>query len=254
MKNFVSIDTIVSGVLLDINDEDHKKYYTRAAQWSLDAFRRLNVNHSSAYLERKVTLNPDNYYFDIPPDLVKLLSVGIYRHGEFWAFTKKPDMSLLPSDLEDDIYVPDNSENRQIPERGHRFGKSSSNVFGYYIEDSEHCRVFVRSSRYLKSRDITIDTTSNILDKVIIRYKTTGINCDKEICVPIEMQDLITTMVAYKFAMRNIPFKMTADEKDRYERMIESLQEEYEALMYEPHNFWEVKDAIFGSQNITARR
>lgn len=252
MKNFVSINTVVSRILLEIGDEENKRYYIRSAQWALDTFRRINVHESPFYLERKATLDPDLFSFDMPKDMVKLLSVGIYKNGEFFPFTKKPDLSLLPEDMEDNIYVPHDSEGVKIPERGGKFGKRTSNVFGYYVEDPEHCRVFVRSSVYTSQG--TVDNTSDVLDKVIIRYKTTGLDCSGDICVPTEAQDLIVAMVVYKFALKNIPFQQTADNKDRLEREIESLQENYETLLYEPHNFWEVKDTIFGSQNATARR
>jgi len=253
-NTFVSIETVVARILMEIGDDEHKRYYTRAAQWALDIFRRINMHVSPFYVERKATLDADNYFFNYPQDLVKLLTVGIYRRGEFWPFTKKPDMSLLPVDMEDEIYEPHDSENADIVDKGYGFGTNSSNSFGYYVEDPEQCRVFVRNSRYVTNTGTYIDTTENILDKVIIRYKTTGIDCSGDICVPTEAQDLIVKMVVYEFALKNIPFQTTADNKDRLERQINSLQENYEALMYEPHNFWEVKDAIFTSQNATARR
>lgn len=252
MKNFVSIETVISRILLEIGDEDHKRYYVRAAQWALDVFRRLNVSYSPFYIERKATL--DNIYsFDIPKDSVKILSVGVYRNGEFWPFTKKPDMSLMPPDIEDNIYVPDDSEGRSILQKGGKYGRNPGN-FGYWMEDPEHCRVFVRNFRFSNADGATVDNTSNISDKVIVRYKTTGIDCQGEICVPTEMQDLVVETVNYKFAQKGIPSRYSADTLDRMERTVSSLQEEYEALMYEPHNFWEVRDAIFGSLNTTARR
>jgi hypothetical protein len=61
-------------------------------------------------------------------------------------------------------------------------------------------------------------------------------------------------MVVYKFALKSIPTRISADERDRYERELNAMQDQYEALMYEPHNFWEVKDTVFGSSNNTARR
>ena len=254
MKNFVSIDTIVARILMEIGDDEHKRYYTRAAQWALDTYRRINVHRSSFYLERKATLDENLYSFEIPKDSVKILAVGVYKQGQFWPFTKKPDMSLLPMDMEDEIYSPHDSEGKNIAIPGYRFGAGSKNSFGYWVEDPEQCRVFVRNSTFISRENSLVDTTSNILDKVIFRYKTTGIDCGTEICVPTETQDLIVSMVVYKFALKNIPFQQTADNKDRLEREINSLQEDYEALLYEPHNFWEVKDSIFGSQNATARR
>jgi len=252
MSKFVTIDTIVSRVLLEIGDENNRRYYLRAAQWALDAFRRINVNHSPFYLERKITLDPMLYYAEYPKDLVKLLSVGVYRNGEFWSFTRKPDMSIFPLDAEDNIHEPDQTESQTIPMTGGKFGRSGSNI-GYYVEDPEQGRFFVRNFRK-DAQGSPMDTTSNILDKVIIRYKTTGVDCNGDICVPTEAQDLIVSMVYYKFIQKSIPMRVTADVLDRTERELNSLQEEYEALMYEPHNFWEYKDAIFRSLNSTARR
>lgn len=252
MSNFVSIDTIISRILLDIGDEENNRYKIRAMQWALDAYRRVNVHKSSFYLERKATLD-DIYSVDIPQDSVKVLSVGIYRNGEFWPFTKKPDMSLMPVDIEDGIHEPDISEGKEILTRGGKFGRGIKN-FGYWVEDPEHCRIFVRNFRFDSTSNNWIDNSSNLLNKVVIRYKTNGINCGGEVCVPSEAQDLVVSMVVYKFAMRGIPARMTADERDRYERELNAMQEDYEALVYEPHNFWEVKDAVFGSLNSTARR
>jgi len=251
MTNFVSIDTIISRILVDIGDEENQRYAIRAGQWALDVYRRINVNLSSFYLERKVTLDAI-YSAPIPKDCIKLLSVGIYRHGEFWPFTKKPDLSLMPVDIEDGIYESHASEGKDIPIRGGKFGRSSSNA-GYWVEDPENCRFFVRNWRYLNN-GTSLETTQDIADKVIIRYKTTGIDCGNDVLVPSEAQDLIVSMVVYRFAMKNIPNRLTADEKNRYEREVAQHQEDYEALLYEPHNFWEVKDAVFGTYNSTARR
>jgi hypothetical protein len=252
MSNFISIDTIVSLILLEIGDEENSRYAIRAGQWALNAYRDINMHESPFYLERKVTLD-SIYSADIPKDCVKMLSVGVYRHGEFWAFTKKPDLSLLPADIEDGIYVSSDTESKDIQTRGGKFGRGSSN-FGYWAEDPEHCRFFVRNFRFDSQEGAVLDNTSSIFDKVIIRYKTTGINCGTDICVPAETQDLLVAMVVYKFAMKNIPFKMSADERDRYERDLNAKQDKYETLMYEPHNFWELKDTVFGSSNNTARR
>ena len=121
------------------------------------------------------------------------------------------------------------------------------------MEDPENCRFFVRNWRYMND-GTSFENTSDIVDKVIIRYKTTGINCGNDIMVPSEMQDLIVAKVVYKFAVKNIPVKLNSFALNAMEREVDRLQEEYETLMYEPHNFWEVKDTIFSTQNSTARR
>jgi len=252
-NNFVTLDHVVAKVLLEIGDEENRRYYVRAAQWSLDFFRRINMSYSPFYLERKVTVNQDLYYFDTPNDSVKILSVGIYRNGEFWPFTKKPDLSILPVDVEDGIYESDTMDGVSIPDKGHTFGFNGANI-GYWKEDTENCRVFVRNYRYSSTVNGYEDYTSAITDKVIVRYKTTGLDCSGDICIPVEADELIAQYVYYKFMRKNIPVQVTADEKDRQERIVNSLQEDYETLKYEPHNFWEVRDMLFGSLNSTARR
>ena len=70
MNNFVDIETVIARILLEIGDEEHKRYYTRAAQWALDAFRRKNVHESPFYLERQVSLDAGLYYFISPVEMV----------------------------------------------------------------------------------------------------------------------------------------------------------------------------------------
>ena len=250
MSSFVPMESIVSRILIELDDAESRKYYIRALTWAFDVFRRINMSFSPFYLERKVVLNDINA-FDTPKESVKIIAVGVYRNGEFWPFTQKPDMSLLPVDYEDGIHESDDTENVGIVHPGGKFGRGVRN-FGYWVEDKENCRVFVRNFRTIDKA--VEDVTNNVKTKVVIRFKTNGLDCSKDCIVPEEAEDLIVSSVVYKFAMKNIPFRMTADEKDRFERELASIQESYETLMYEPHNFWEIKDAIYGSGNTTARR
>lgn len=244
------MESVVSRILLDIDDAESRKYYLKVMNTAFNTFRTINVNISSTYLERKVTLNEINA-FDTPKESVKIAAVGVYRNGEFCGFTQKPNMSLLPVDIEDGIHESDDSENVAIPHRGGKFGSGSKN-FGYWREDPEECRVFVRNFRTIDQA--VEDVTNNIKTKVIVRFKTDGLNCSAECMVPKTMEDLIVASVEYEFAMKNIPFRMTADEKDRYERKLAAAQDSYEALEYENFSFWDIEDAIYGSSNATARR
>jgi len=252
-KKFITIENIVNSVLMEIGDEDNKRYYVRASQWVIDIFRDINLNYTPFYYERKVTLDNDIYAGEYPKDLVKLLSVGVYSNGEFFPFTKRPDMSLLPLDAEDDIYEEDDADLVDIPQKGAGFGYRGANI-GYWTDDPENCRFFVRNYKWNSINAAYADTSSDVITKVIIRYKSDGIECQSDLCVPIEAKALIVGMVYYKFMRKNIPIQVSADEKDRQERVINTLQEKYESMMYEPQNFWEAKDSVYSSLNLTARR
>lgn len=252
-KNFVTLENVVNTVLMEIGDEDNRRYFIKASQWVIDVFRDINIGYSPFYYERKVTLDNDIYAGDYPKDLVKLLSVGVYYNGEFFPFTRRPDMALLPPDASDNMYTENESDSADIPEKGVDFGYRGANI-GYWTNDPENCRFFVKNYRWNTSNSSYSDTTSDVVTKVIIRYKSDGIECQDDLCIPVEAKALIVGMVYYKFMRKNIPVRVSADEKDRQERIINTLQEKYESMMYEPHNFWEVRDSIYSSLNTTARR
>lgn len=252
-KKFVTIDNVVASILMEIGDEDNRRYLTRATQWAIDAYRDINLHHAPFYYERRVSLDTDIFAGDYPQDLVKLLSVGVYRQGEFFPFTKKPDMSLQPADAVDHMYVADANDFTEIPEKGAGFGYRGANI-GYWTDEPEHCRFLVKNYRWNTSNLSYTDTTSDIATNVIIRYKSDGIDCASDICIPIEAKQLIVQYVYLKFMRKNIPVQVTIDERDRTERQVNALQDKYEAMMYEPHNFWEVRDSVYSSLNSTARR
>ena len=174
------MESLTSAILMEIGDEENRRYYTKAAQWAIDAFRDLNIGYSPFYYERKVTLDPSLYTGDYPNDLVKLLSVGIYLNGEFWPFTEKPNMAMMPPDAEDNIYVGNTNETSDVPEKGYTFGYNGSNI-GYWANDPENCRFIVKNFKWNTNNGSYLDTTSDIVTKVVIRYKTTGIDCGKDL-------------------------------------------------------------------------
>lgn len=247
------MDEIVSEILLDMGDDANKKYYTRAYQWALNFFREINVNYSSLYKESYVTLN-SIHAGEYPEDLVKLMSVGIYLNGEFWSFTKKSDLSILATG-ENGAYDIEKREGVNIPSKGHRFGRNAHNI-AYWQEDEENCRFFVRSFAYNNEYKYWDDNTHKFKREksVVIRYKTTGLNCDSDICLPFEVKDYVVSAVVYKLMLRRIPIKWEIDEKNRQLAEVGRHEMNYQRLIYEPHNFWEVKDAIFTTLNTTARR
>jgi hypothetical protein len=151
------------------------------------------------------------------------------------------------------LFDMDETDTLTIPERGGKMGYNGSNI-GYWREDRENCRFFVRNYAYLQSSGLVQDTTSDLVTKVVIRYKSNGLDCSKDLCVPVEAKDLLVALVYYKFICKNIPVQVTADGKDRQERLVNTLQDKYQSLLYEPKDFWEIKDAIYGSLNATARR
>lgn len=251
-KNFISMDNVVSGILLEIGDEKNRQYFTRAYQWALDEYRSLSVHQSPFYLERRVQLD-DIYSTPYPDRMVELLSVGVYLNGEFWPFTRKPNMSLRPLDEEDEIYEEEGNEIVDIPSRGFGFADKGSNI-GYFQEDPEGCRIFVRNYRFDKTNNMFVDNTSRLSGKVIVRYKTDGLTPGEDMCIPYEYRELIIALVTFRFMRKNIPVQYTNYEKDLQRQMIDVKQEEFNELTVGIKNFWEVKDAIYGSLNTTARR
>lgn len=254
-NGFVTLANLVSEVLLGIGDENHKRYEIRATQWILNTIRRVHVNVSPYYKEERMMFsNEDISTIDYPNDSVKILSVGIYRNDEFWPFTKKQNMSTLTSGGDGSEFDQDANEGLPVPQRGMVYGERGSNI-GYWMDDQQHCRIMVRLfSRYASSTGY-LDVTSHLNDKgVVVRYKSTGVDCSSNICVPIEMKDMVVNKVIYEFMRRGWGVTGNNYNVELQRQEVDTLQSEYEALVYEPSNFWEVKDAIYGSLNTTARR
>ena len=238
-QGFVSISNLVAEVSYAINDAEDKKYYARSLQNVLNKLRNLNVHYARAYKEVPVTLDSGLKIGQYPQDLIKVISVGIYRNGEWWSFTRKPNMAKTITGYGDgDVYDEDFNENESIPSRGIMHAARGSNS-GYWVEDDENCRFFVRN--YEES-------------KVILRYRSNGITCTTENCVPYKAKDLIVAMVVYDFALSRIPNRFTAAELE-YKRMERSRHyDEFTDLEYIPQNMDEFMDAQFASLNTTPKR
>ena len=252
-KQFITIENIVSAILLEIGDETNRQYYVRAFQWALDEYRRLNVHHSPLFAERKLNLETDRYSAPYPDDAVKILSVGIYYNGEFFPFTKKPNLSIYPVDEEDEIFESGDNEGVDIPQRGYGFGQSGQNI-GYWSEDPETCLIYVRNYRWDEINQNYLDNTQPLTGKIIVRYKTTGIKCDQDFCMPYEFRELIISMVVYKFMRKGIPVRVTNYNIQLQQQDIEVKKEEFYELTTGVQNFWEAKDAVYASMNMIARR
>ena len=61
-KGFVSVDTLVSAVLLGIGDEQNKRYEIKATQWVFDTIRRIHVSYSPYYKEERMKFSNENIY------------------------------------------------------------------------------------------------------------------------------------------------------------------------------------------------
>ena len=234
---FVSISNLVSEILMEIGDVEEKKYQTMVLQRVINTIRDINVNFSSSYEEVAVTLDSDLRTGAYPQDLVKAISVGIYKHGEFWSFTKVPEMARTMTG-DGETYDEDFDENDNILSRGFLFGASGTN-FGYWTPDDKNCRFIVRN--YTK-------------DKVILRYRSNGIKCTTQTCIPYLAKDLIVAMVTFHLAMKNIPRRYTGaqlqlmrDERARH-------YDQFTDKEYIPHNFDEFMDAQWASLNTVPRR
>ncbi len=231
--NFVTLDNIVASILLEIGDEGNKRYAIKARQWALDEYRRLNTHLSNVYMERKVEID-DNNTGEIPEESVKLVSVGIYKNGQFSPFVKLPDMQLMAEDIQDNIFDPKDIQ----PIKTDRFKG------GYWCEDKENSRFFVRN--YSNTGSNIEDTTFNIKTRVVIRYRTSGLNLGGDIFIPGEARDYIVSSVAFKFKKNNIPVRLTNLALQQEAIQVDFYKDAYTALLYEPGSFYEIKDAIFG--------
>lgn len=235
--NFVTLDNIVSSILLEIGDEGNRRYEIKARQWALDEYRRINMHMSDVYLERKVSLD-DNNACDIPEESVKLIAVGIYRvkNGveKFDPFVKSPSMSVQAKDQSDGIY-----DLTTAPIQSSDIGRGS-----YWIEDRENGRFFVKN--YQSVQGTITDTTSNIRDRIIIRYRTTGVNLGGDIFIPYEAKDFIVASVSLKFKQAGIPVRLTNAALQMAAVQMDMYRDNYTALLYEAGSFYEVRDAIFG--------
>ena len=254
-KNFISLDTLVAAVLMGIGDEQNKRFEVRATQWVIDTIRRLHVNYSPYYREERLYFSNENIFtIDYPKDTVKILSVGMYRNDEFWSFTKKPDMSILASEEGGEEFDYTANEGLAIPPKGVAYGGQPSNT-AYWTVDPQHCRIMVRMFSFYKSMSSWIDRTEWLKDKgVIVRYKSTGVDCNGDVCVPYEARDLVVNKVIYEFVRRGLGMQMSGGAIQLQREEVDALQQEYETLLYEASHFWEFKDSIYGSLNTTARR
>lgn len=251
-NGFVKLDNLVSAVLLGINDEQNKRFEIKATQWVLDTIRRIHVSISPYYREERVMFdNEDIYSILYPKDMVKMLAVGMYLGDEFWSFTKKQNLSILTSGDDGDEFDTNSNEGLSVQSSGGGYAAKSTNT-AYWTEDPQHGRILVR----MFGGTNNIEKTDWLKDKgVIIRYKSTGIDCGGNVCVPIEARDLIVQKVIYEFMRRPILGTQSYNYQLQAQREeVNALQMEYEALLYEPHNFLEVKDAMYSSLNTTARR
>lgn len=235
--SFVSLSNIVSEVLIRIRDVEHKYYQTTALQFALNAIRNINVHFSSYYEEVPIELDSDLRTGDYPTDLVKEISVGIYKNGEFWSFTRVPDMARTMTEG-DGTPDSDFGEDAQIPQRGIRFGARGSNI-GYWTPDPKNRRFIVRN--YTK-------------DKVILRYRSNGITCTTKTCIPYDAKDWIVSKVVIEFAMMGVPKRYSSAELQLITMNHDNIVDLYTDLHYLPQNLDEFKDSEFASLNTTVRR
>jgi len=254
-RGFVSLDSLVASVLLGIGDEQNKRYEIKATQWVIDTIGRLHVHYAPYYREVRLYFdNEDIFSILYPKDNVKILSVGMYKDDAFWPFTRKEDMSILASEEGETEFDYDANEGMAVPPKGSGYGSQSSNI-AYWKDDTQYCRILVRMYSYYKSASSWQERTEWLKDKgVIVRYKSTGVDCNGDICVPTEARDLIVNKVIYEFVRRGWGIVMTNYNIELQRQELDTLQAEYETLLYEPNNFWEIKDSIYGSLNATARR
>ena len=224
-------------ILLEIGDSEEKKYQALVLQRVINTLRDINVNMSNLYEEVPVILNGELNFGKYPNNLIELLSVGIYKDGEFWSFTHKPNMAKTTSGIGEG-YDTDIGEGEKIPNRGFNFGARGSNI-GYWVEDDNNRRF--RVVNYNQK-------------KVIIKYKSNGISCTGETCIPYIAKDLIMSMVKFSLAIDGIPKRFTAAELNYKERERERFKDQYTDLLYLPGNLDEFMDIQFSTLSNVPRR
>lgn len=248
-SGFVKIDNLVAELLMALEDTEKRRYYVRSLQGVLNAVRQINLFYASEYKEVVVDIGNSLKSGAYPIDCVKAITVGINRNGEFAPFTKKNNMARTAYGLVDDEAIGESGiydtgatsglqERADIPQRGIKYGAIGANE-GYWVDDEKNRRFFV--SNYS-------------LPKVIFRYRSNGLTCTSDNCIPYYAKDLIISMVSYDFAIRGVPRKYTAAELYAFQQERARHYDEYTSLLYEPQNLYEVMDTVFSSYNITPGR
>jgi hypothetical protein len=253
-KAFIGLDTIVEAILLKIGDEQRNRYRTKATQWALDTYRQVNVSYSSFYLTEYADINSMGVG-QYPEGLVKLLSVGLYVHGIFQPFIKEPDLAMQATG-ENGAYDTTKGEGIPIPTKGYRYA-AKANSIGYWQESPGDCTFTVRCHRFDFFDGVASnvqDVTCDIQDRAVIRYKTNGLDCERGIQIPSEARDMIVAKVVLDFMVMGIPSRFTAAQLQLQRDEVDRLYQNYIDLIYDPHNFWEAKDAIYNSLNTVPRR
>jgi len=236
-SGFVNLQNLVSEVLMSIDDMEEKRHQAIALQKILNTIRDINVHIKTTYEEVPITLDEDLRTGSYPVGCVKALSVGIYRHGIWWSFTKVPNMAKTMT-ADDETYDADIGEGVPIPDRGSRFGARGKN-FGYWAPDDKNCRVIVRNY---------------VGNKVILRYKSNGITCTTDTCIPYDIKDLIIKSVIYEFALSGKPRRHSGMELQLLRDERARVWDDFTDLDVLPQDFNELKDAEYASLNTTIRR
>lgn len=237
-NGFTSLENIVSDIQLQIGDLERKQNYTMILQRVLNVVRDLFVNISPYYKQEPVDINNNLRSGKYPSDLVKIMSVGVYVQGKYFPFTREPSMANTVTG-DGETFDEDFGEGKEIPRRGWKFGARGYNRQGYWIEDDVNRRFFIRNYEE---------------DKVIVHYKSNGIDCSKKTCIPYQMKDVIMAMVIYDLALKRIPMRHSAAELQLLREERARHFEAYTALEYEPQDMNEMMDAVYQSLNNTVRR
>jgi hypothetical protein len=234
---FVTLENVVSEILMKIEDMEEKRFQVTALQFALNAIRDVNVFGTSVYEEVPIELDSDTRFGDYPSDLVRALSVGVYRNGVFWSFTQAPEMAKTTT-ADGEVADNDFGEGVAIPQRGIRFASRGSN-FGYWTRDDKHRRFAVRNYSQ---------------NKVILRYRSNGLGCTTQTCIPYDAKDLVVAKSVLGFVMMGRPRKFSAAEIELHIKNHDNIVDKYTDLHYVPQNLDEFRDAEFASFNSTIRR
>jgi hypothetical protein len=186
-----------------------------------DCWRDLRAKHSNEYTTEKVSIDSLGI-IEMPSSMMTFSALGLYKDGELWTFTEKPNMvnttttvaevETRSSTYDEDDAVVDGSTNVY----GSRGGINSY----YYTLDWDARRIFCDG--------ITSDTA--ILKYTSSGISTTGTTYVPEIAVPVidsylmwkkgywdgstrgVMQDRERDYIRERDEFRNLQFSMTIDQ------------------------------------------
>jgi len=221
-SGFKELDYCVHSVMADL-DETSTVNYPRYLKWAIDCFNELNLYVSPVIKTVELQIE-DNLTIPYPEDYINYVAIGVNINGKLWTLTRNDDIALdrrenCPVALAEAVTLSQDQTQNQIlsiiPYRyyfggtfrgGQYVGEQYAfgggwNYKGYYTEDHEKKR-FQFSSAVPKST-------------IVLEYKSTGIDCDGSVQVPMPSIPAIVSYIHWKRIEHNNRVPM-ADKERKY--------------------------------------